>query len=378
MGQTTKMQSMKTSFTRTEIFDLLWEIPTTKVAKQLGVSDVALTKWCAKHDIPKPPLGYWAKIEHGKKVPPKPSLTPWKAGRNEPTYSIHDSNQKHRPTPVSIELKPNLNDALATQAQMSGKDAALGPCAGRTAKALERKPDSDGFLYGKPSTFHVRISATSKERVIHLLNTIELSLTAAGMKWEQSEKHKSIVGSFLGETVSFSIVEAFSRTEHIEKHPTHDWLDKRSYTYQFLGDLKISIDGYFDGRKSWSDGKTTRLEEKLPEIIAGFLAAAEAMRRKTMEREAQRIRWEEEAAIRREHARIESERQHFLEIALKEAHAWSDATLLRQYAAHLRNAVSSNNSTLTECGEKWLCRAEEIAEWLDPTSGWCKKGQDPN
>jgi hypothetical protein len=43
-----------------ELKNLVWELPTTKIAKQLGVSDKAVSKFCEKHNINKPPRGYWA------------------------------------------------------------------------------------------------------------------------------------------------------------------------------------------------------------------------------------------------------------------------------------------------------------------------------
>lgn len=369
---------MKTQFTRTEVFDLLWVTPTTKVAKQLGISDVALTKWCAKHDIPKPPLGYWAKKEHGKPVPPKPTLTPWRSGENEPVYCAHDPNIKPSSHPLSAELRVKLESALSSPgiSVTTNEEASLGPVTRRTAKALDRKPDADGFIWGKNDTFNVRISPGSKDRVIRILNVLESSLAAAGVKWEQSENQRGVVGHFLEEIIVFSIVEASSRTEHIEKHPTHDWLNKRTYTYQFLGDLKIAIDGYYEGRKSWSDGKTRCLEEKLPQVIEGFIAAAEAMRRLTEEWRAREARWAEEAAIRREKERIAFERQQFLDGALKEARAWSEATLLRQYVAHLREVVAVSQTELTDHGKNWLSRAEEAIGWLDPTEKWRSKAKE--
>lgn len=39
---------------------LIWKLPTTKIAKQLGVSDNAVGKFCKKHNINKPSRGYWA------------------------------------------------------------------------------------------------------------------------------------------------------------------------------------------------------------------------------------------------------------------------------------------------------------------------------
>lgn len=368
---------MKTDYTRTEMFNLLWETPTTKIAKQLGISDVALTKWCAKYDIPKPPVGYWAKKAHGKKVPPKPILPGINSSSSEPVLCAHDPNLKSHLKPLPTELKAILDHALALPEMTAASDeATLGAVTRRTAKALGRKPDADGFIFGKPDTFQVRVSAASKDRVIRILNRLELSLVAAGMKWEKTEKLNRIAGRFLEETILFSIVEAYSRTEHIEKHPTHTWMDKRSFTYQFLGDLKISIEGYYEGRKSWSDGKTQRLEDKLPQIIEGFIAAAEAMRRRTQELQEQHARWEKEAAIRREQERIAYERKQFLEAAMKEAQAWSEATLLRQYVAHLRNVVSVSQTQLTDYGNNWLNRADEVANWLDPTKNWRGKGEE--
>jgi hypothetical protein len=40
---------------------LIWAKPTTEIAKEFGVSDVAVGKWCKEHGIDKPPRGFWAK-----------------------------------------------------------------------------------------------------------------------------------------------------------------------------------------------------------------------------------------------------------------------------------------------------------------------------
>lgn len=38
---------------------LLWEKPTSKIAIDLGVSDKSIEKFCKKHNLSKPPRGYW-------------------------------------------------------------------------------------------------------------------------------------------------------------------------------------------------------------------------------------------------------------------------------------------------------------------------------
>ena len=47
--------------TSEEMTNLVYQKPTQVLAKELGVSDVAIAKYCKKHGIAKPPRGYWAK-----------------------------------------------------------------------------------------------------------------------------------------------------------------------------------------------------------------------------------------------------------------------------------------------------------------------------
>ncbi len=44
-----------------ELEKMLWEIPTTKIAKIYGVTDKAVEKWTKAYGLSKPERGYWAK-----------------------------------------------------------------------------------------------------------------------------------------------------------------------------------------------------------------------------------------------------------------------------------------------------------------------------
>lgn len=44
-----------------EMKSLVFEKPTVQIASDLGVSDVAIARFCKNNNIPKPPRGYWAK-----------------------------------------------------------------------------------------------------------------------------------------------------------------------------------------------------------------------------------------------------------------------------------------------------------------------------
>ena len=45
---------------------MVWEMPATHIAREYGVSDKAIEKFCKKHLIQKPGRGYWAKLYAGK------------------------------------------------------------------------------------------------------------------------------------------------------------------------------------------------------------------------------------------------------------------------------------------------------------------------
>jgi len=63
----------KDDLDRESLFAMVWDRPTTEVAKELGISDVALGKLCQRLQVPKPPRGYWAMVKAGR-VPKRPSL----------------------------------------------------------------------------------------------------------------------------------------------------------------------------------------------------------------------------------------------------------------------------------------------------------------
>lgn len=58
---------MALPLTREQLYDLVWSKPMTKVAEDLGISDVMLAKICRQKDVPRPPRGYWANLGSSKK-----------------------------------------------------------------------------------------------------------------------------------------------------------------------------------------------------------------------------------------------------------------------------------------------------------------------
>src|SRR5687768_1411428 len=57
---------------RRQLYQQVWSVPGSRLAIQYGISDVGLAKVCKRYKIPRPPRGYWAKLQAGQKVKKTP------------------------------------------------------------------------------------------------------------------------------------------------------------------------------------------------------------------------------------------------------------------------------------------------------------------
>lgn len=94
---------MSTEDERTKLYNEVWSEPVTTVAKRYGISDNGLRKRCINLQIPLPPLGYWAKVKAGAKVP-KPKLPVLKV--KEETIVLKNVKHEHEMEFIDISGQP--------------------------------------------------------------------------------------------------------------------------------------------------------------------------------------------------------------------------------------------------------------------------------
>lgn len=343
---------------RGELFRRVWEAPLTKLAKEFGISDVGLAKACRRHKIPTPPAGHWMRVAHGK-----PTLKAKLPGLSETTVVLEP--QLHRPAEfngVAAEEFPELK----VKVHLASENPA--PFAAATqAQLLKQKPTA-GLVFCKgASVFNCSVSSAQVKRAVSLLDAIERALPEVGAKLVRGKDNNPLHVDVGGETVLFSLAEKYSRTSFIPESERKSSYPRYDYEYHFSGDLKLTIDGYFDGRKSWSDGVRERLNGKLDEFVLGLVAAGRAMRRRREEREAERQKWAEEAKIREAEESRQRKLRAFRNHFAHEAAAWHQHRQAVAYLEHLQNCVASDE-TLPEPSAYWLEVAEACVASLDPLS----------
>ena len=231
----------KESYTRTEIFELLWMEATTKVAKRLGISDVGLTKWCRSHDVPKPKLGYWAKRAHGVPVPDKPQLPKWTGRQPEPTISV-----RIIPDPIA----PVRDDPIEELPLFSGKT--YHPEVLKTFKT-----EDDGFInkYGRwiaDAGFNVEVGPASLHKAKVILQTIVDAMLAKGFEIEdyKGRYRERVRSSFIlgDERIVLALYEPSKKlAKPIQKKESWTYSGKthfylRDIEFQGAGKIEIKLD----------------------------------------------------------------------------------------------------------------------------------------
>jgi len=362
---------MARQFTREKFYDLVWSKPMTHLAKEFALSDVALHKICKKHDIPNPPLGWWAKKAAGKAVKQTP-LPKAKAGTSD---RITIAAGQLGPEPELIAAARENARLLASSIDI---DATLSsnPIVDRTIAQLHKaKPSAINGLVTVEglNVIKASVAPASIDRLELALGRIAAAAEALGIKLVRGEKSASFQCE--GETIGFSISEGVRREKHVptekelaeheaeRKRRARRWNNPGSWDdddfsfssmrgpewdYHPTGQLAFELEhSYLLGgspRRSFKDAKIQRIENMASDIAVGIavLAAAKKDDRSKREEQARReaeTRRQRELALRRDH--IAERRGKALEEVLEEM---ASLDRLRRLVANLRAEEMSGST----------------------------------
>jgi len=358
------------TFTRNELYEKIWNTPTTKLARDFGLSDVALGKICKKHSIPKPPLGYWAKLAHGKTMvrPPIPSIGDQRLER------------------IEIRKRPLAPGGPKPQASEQEKEAPIAvperltsphPLVRSTIDALKSStPDDTGILRTRESgCLNVRVGRQSVGRAMRLMNALIKALEARASTvsvMERDRTHQTCV-KILDETIEVELREGLNRRERqftaaeLREREKSSWLrDRKEYGFTLQGILFLRFWSIV-ARAFAKCGRTEKaasrelLEFDHRWVGNGCGIKALRLRREQRERERQeeqRRRWEEEERRRKEEEKI----KHLENLVAN----WNQSRSLREFLSEVEKAAATNLAKKTDNLSDWLSWARAYADSIDP------------
>lgn len=313
---------MATTYTREELYELVWSKPITHVARQFGLSDVAVHKICRKHGIPTLPLGWWAKHAAGKPVRKTP--LPRKDGSAPAKIMIAEAQFLSE----AGHLREAREKARVAATSVSAGEAPMHPVVRQTLAALRKlKPSDRGLIsLNEPGLVACEVAPASIERVGIALNRLGQAAGAHGFALVAGKSGAIFEGK--PESVGVSITEAYKRVKHVltakEEAAQAAWEKKRERAVRFdswgdiafsrptfqqwdyhpTGQLTVELERVYvrEGqtpRSVFRDGKTQRVEEMAPDIAVGIVVVSAAKHAERLRHEAEQ-KDAEEARRRRE------------------------------------------------------------------------------
>lgn len=315
-------------FTREQFYELVLSKPMTHLAKEFAISDVALHKICRKHDIPNPPLGWWAKKAAGKRVKQIP-LREAKAGTAD-RITIANADLSRESSALA-----NVREQARILASEGGDDLAAPthPIIDRTvAKLRKAKPSDIGVVAADGAgVIKCEVASPSIDRLTVILPRVVRAASLQGFELAADDRSAHFKSET--ENIGFSIAETVKREKHVltdaERAKEEAWERKRdlaarrnSWGNVFLdrprfaewdfhptGRLSFEFERvYLFGsavpRRSFRDAKVQRLENMASEIGVGIAVLAAAKTEQRLKREAEQRRIEEEWRRRELEARV--------------------------------------------------------------------------
>ncbi len=373
---------MPQTLTREELYELVWSKPKTALAKEFGLSDVALGKICASARVPVPPRGYWAARAAGKQVRriPLPRRGLGESGSVEVGRRVGwGYNEPIGELPPRPEFSETLDAVVERARKQVGK--AVPPrslvtphphIAHLLAEDEERRKHAAAQRY----PIHTpKFDTPAAKGRLRLINAIFLGLSRAGChpacRGDEAQELFARVGD---QHVAFSVMP-------IKQSRRSDRMfgpDDTKARLPLRVTLAVPPDSPACPHTEWKDSESDPLEHHLQDIVVHILVGGEfqyrartlghyewLVERKQRHDEAERAARERAAQERREALlREEAERRDRL---VAQAQDWRRAEDIRALVLALRNHPEAKHHS--EELEQRVAWALSQAEAMDVTCG---------
>lgn len=369
---------------RQELYKKVWETPITRLSKEYGLSDVGLAKICKKHNIPRPPIGYWARKAAGYNV----KRLPLPPGENE-TISI-TPNPYNRNTNKNREIVSIMSPSIQSAEEpivVPDRLFSPHPLIKQTSEILINRQPNDFGLVNPPKKgcLDITVSKGSLRRALRIMDTIIKALEKLGYGVYLADgRTKTKIQEV---PISFGISEKLTtkkkRPEDLDLSGSYRFGHSRFIEDRApSGDLCLTIheaeDFYIYGyQQNWNDGKKSKIENRINSFIDGLVTVAVAKIERDKEREEEeRRRIERQKELEKERLkRAELRRRYLDEEArvtklISEAENWKRSQILREYIVEIEKHKAGDELpfSLDKSLVDWLKWAYDQADRLDPLS----------
>lgn len=361
--------------TRAELYELVWSKPMTKVAEDFGLSDKGVAKICAKHSIPRPPRGYWAKLAAGKAVETVPLPTVSEGD----TIRIGTSGKLQRLARANASLVEDVAQDIVP-ARIPATMRNLHPVVATWVedhRAEQRKWRSEARTsrYTTWDTPYVPADLTERDKY-------RFRVTSALLKSFEARKGRVLGGAVSGkleleasgETFEMSVVEKMRQFRGKLSDRPRDWT---AFPYQHnaglvpSGLLRFTITTYFgEGmKKEWIESDKVKADGLLPSVLAGLDLVGPALVQRRKDREERQRQYEAERKVREEAQRLKRIEEERWDRLRRTAADFREAQQLRAFLSAVLDKRSELPAEIDGMpASEWLAWAQRRVSEFDPLS----------
>lgn len=346
--------SRQVEFNRQELFEKVWETPVLKVAREIGVSDVALAKACRLAEIPLPPRGHWAKPE-GKRTPRPRLPTATSADRSSVRFTVVEASAPARAR-VELSDRVSVPETLVDPHRLVAKTRSA-------AKGL--KPVDGRLRLDLGGALDIGVSPAEFDRALRIFDSLIKAGAAKGIGWEI--RPGGSVALCDGEAIRLRLWETLSKRSPEKPargapgRPQYDYSDR--FEWVSTGRLSFQAEDHVanSAQRVWTGSSSTPLEDRLHEVVAGIPLIAAGVRLAREQREAWKREWDEKEARRKDAARNTEIERRLRAKLVGLVERWENANRIRAFLDSVRQSSDGDHQPTD-----WLEWASHQADILDP------------
>lgn len=373
---------MSITLSRQALYDAVWSKPRTELAKEFGISNVAISKHCKRERIPVPPVGHWAKKRAGCNVSDIPLPVRWPGQSDTLTIGRPARPLWYGAPKVSEPPKaPTFADDMECQVQsasarigrvtltrdLQAPDPAL-------ARLLEseanRRANGAAWSYERP-----RFDGADHQRQLRLFNSLARAIGSLYGRQDVRCEDEWIRGVGTVHHLRLRLALGVVGME-LRFHEPTDSRRLQGWTPVKTTTLRV---GHKHSRvpvQEWADGDGSRLEHQLTDIVRALLRRAELTYRAAAQDQYERhLRLRDEQLEAADARRREEEGRRLAAVEAKKVKVRNEILEVarrRSVAMGIRATIEALQGHKAASGidrerlQAWAAHALALADSIDP------------
>ena len=379
------MRKKEKGISRSELHDLVWKEPLTKIAPRLGLLPRELASVCDEFEIPRPKSGYWSL--HARDNAPAPTPLPRPDDGSTPV-EFPDYERKPKSNTVSSahfvtdeDLKELIRFEESPENKITTPQKLRRHCHPVIASTKKSLSSSGSDKYGRLRTpprsqtpvFNVIVFKQSSPRAIGILNAIVKAIVDRGyaIELDPSDRHvpNKVWLRVLGARVCLRLMEKSKRVARTVDEIRESG-DSSVFRYEPTGSFELEIGEKDTGfnKVKLADRKTDVLEDRLNEVLIEIYQMVQTQRNRQADEISQRRLEAEKRKELQKLERVAAEEQERIDYLDRLVNNWTRSKRIIEFVEHARGLIDERelSSEGLEENRQFLDWAINYANSIDP------------